>query len=74
MHLLVGIAPTVQVSRLVNSLKGVSSRYLRRDYPELARHYWKSQRLWSGSYYASTAGGAPLATLRKYIEHQNRPD
>ncbi|KAA8826946.1 IS200/IS605 family transposase [Bifidobacterium myosotis] len=73
-HLLVSFPPTVQISRLVNSLKGVSSRYMRRDYPELARHYWRAQRLWSASYYAGTNGGAPLETLRRYIENQNRPD
>ena len=72
-HLLVSFPPTVELSRLVNSLKGVSSRYLRRDYPELARHYWRAQRLWSPSYYAGTAGGAPLDTLKRYIENQNRP-
>lgn len=72
-HLLVSFPPTVELSRLVNSLKGVSSRYMRRDYPELAQHYWRAQRLWSPSYYAGTAGGAPLATLKQYIEHQNRP-
>lgn len=72
-YLLVNFPPTVEISRLVNSLKGVSSRLMRRDYPELAKHYWKAQRLWSPSYYAGTAGGAPLATLRRYIENQNRP-
>ena len=72
-HLLVSFPPTVELSRLVNSLKGVSSRYLRRDYPELAQHYWRAQRLWSPSYYAGTAGGAPLDTLKRYIENQNRP-
>lgn len=41
--------------------------------PELARHYWRAQRLWSPSYYAGTAGGAPLDTLKRYIENQNRP-
>lgn len=72
-HLLVSFPPTVELSRLVNSLKGVSSRYMRRDYPELAQHYWRAQRLWSPSYYAGTAGGAPLNTLKRYIENQNRP-
>lgn len=72
-HLLVSFPPTVQISRLVNSLKGVSSRIMRRDHPELAEHYWKTQRLWSGSYYAGTSGGAPLATLKTYIRKQNRP-
>lgn len=72
-HLLVSFPPTVQLSHLVNSLKGVSSRYMRRDYPELAQHYWKTKRLWSGSYYAGTNGGAP-ETLKQYIQNQNRPE
>jgi putative transposase len=73
-HLLVGFPPTAQVSRLVNSLKGVSSRIMRRDHLELAQHYWRAQRLWSASYYAGTAGGAPLETLRTYIERQQQPN
>jgi putative transposase len=49
-HLLVNVPPTVALSRLVNSLKGVSSRRLRQQFPDLARHYWRARRLWSGSY------------------------
>jgi putative transposase len=56
-HLLVTYPPTVQLSRLVNSLKGVSSRRLRQEFPELARHYWRARRLWSGSYFAGSVGG-----------------
>ena len=72
-HLLVTYPPTVQLSRLVNSLKGVSSRRLRQEFPELARHYWRARRLWSGSYFAGSVGGAPLNVLRAYIEQQRRP-
>jgi len=72
-HLLVNYPPKVAVSRLVNSLKGVSSRLLRQEFPELRRHYWRARKLWSGSYYAGSAGGAPLATIRQYIESQQRP-
>lgn len=72
-HLLVEYPPTVQVSKLVNSLKGVSSRLMRRDFPELARHYWRDQRLWSASYYAGSVGGAPIDVVRRYIENQNTP-
>jgi putative transposase len=57
-HLLV-TSPTVQLSRLVNSLTGVSSRRLRQEFPELARHYWRAKRLWSGSSFAGSVGGAP---------------
>ncbi|WP_428961196.1 IS200/IS605 family transposase [Micromonospora fluostatini] len=72
-HLLVDLPPTVAVSRLVNSLKGVSSRRLRQEFPELAAHYWRAQRLWSGSYFAGSVGGAPLSLVRQYIESQQRP-
>ncbi len=50
-HLLVNFPPKVALSRLVNSLKGVSSRRLRQEFPGLRRHYWKANRLWSGSYF-----------------------
>ena len=40
-HLLVNYPPKVAISKLVNSLKGVSSRNLRREFPELAARYWK---------------------------------
>ncbi|WP_026239846.1 IS200/IS605 family transposase [Parafrankia discariae] len=72
-HLLVNFPPKVAVSRLVNSLKGVSSRRMRQEFPELIQHYWRAQRLWSGSYFAGSVGGAPLDMLRRYIEEQARP-
>ena len=72
-HLLVNFPPTVALSRLVNSMKGVSSRRLRQEFPDLARHYWGARRLWSGSYFAGSVGGAPLNVLRAYIEQQRRP-
>jgi len=72
-HLLVGFPATCELSKLVNSLKGVSSRRMRQEFPELARHYWRAQRLWSRSYYAGTTGGANIETVRRYIEGQDRP-
>jgi len=60
-HLLVHFPPTVAIARLVNSLKGVSSRRLRQEFPDLRRHYWRAQRLWSGSYFAGPKAGAPAA-------------
>ncbi|MCA2202380.1 IS200/IS605 family transposase [Streptomyces sp. SMS_SU21] len=72
-HLLVNFPPKVAVSKLVNSLKGVSSRRLRQEFPDLVRHYWRAQRLWSGSYFAGSVGGAPLSIVKQYIEQQNPP-
>ncbi len=72
-HLLVNFPPKVALSRLVNSLKGVSSRRLRQEFPDMIRHYWRAQRLWSGSYFAGSVGGAPISVLRQYIEQQGCP-
>ena len=72
-HLLVNFPPKVALSRLVNSLKGVSSRRLRQEFPGLRRHYWQANRLWSGSYFAGSLAGAPITVLRQYIEQQDRP-
>jgi putative transposase len=72
-HLLVNFPPKVALSKLVNSLKGVSSRRLRQEFPDLEQHYWRANRASSGSYFAASLGGAPLTVLRQYIEQQNRP-
>jgi putative transposase len=72
-HLLVNFPPKVAVTKLVNSLKGVSSRRLRQEFPDLTRHYWRANKLWSGSYFAGTVDSAPLSVIRQYIEQQNPP-
>jgi REP-associated tyrosine transposase len=72
-HLLVNFPPKIAFSRLVNSLKGVSSRRMRQEFPEPAAHYHRANKLWSGSYFAGSAAGAPLSIVRQYIEQQNRP-
>ena len=54
---------------LVNSLKGVSARRLRQRY----RMRTHAEHLWSPSYFAASAGGAPLATLKQYIRQQRTP-
>lgn len=69
-HLLVTYPPKVSVSSLVNSLKGVSSRLLRKEFGDF--HPWLKRRgmLWSPSYFAGSCGGAPLEILKTYIEQQ----
>ncbi len=63
----------MQLSKLINSLKGVSSRLMRKEYPEIHRYLWKGA-LWSPSHFAGSCGGASLEILTKYIEQQNRPE
>jgi putative transposase len=68
-HLLVAYPPTVAVARLVNSLKGVSSRRLRARY----RVRTHREHLWSPSYLAASAGSVAPETLEAYIRQQRTP-
>nr|WP_298251221.1 IS200/IS605 family transposase [uncultured Halomonas sp.] len=72
-HLLVNFPPKVAVSRLVNSLKGVSSRQMKLYHPELVQPAYRKNALWSPSYFAGSVGGAPISIVRQYIERQSRP-
>ena len=73
-HLLVNYPPKVSVSRLVNSLKGVSSRMIRlKGYGSVRKYLW-GNALWSPSYFAGACGGAPLTMIQQYIEQQKAPE
>ncbi len=73
-HLLVNYPPKVSISKLVNSLKGVSSRMIRqKNYPSIKQKLWGGA-LWSPSYFAGSCGGAPITIIRQYIEQQKTPD
>lgn len=69
-HLLVTYPPKMAVSKLVNSLKSVSSRMLRKNHPDWIQQHWENA-LWSPSYFAGSCGGAPISNIQKFIEQQN---
>ena len=52
-----------------DSLKGMSSRRLRRIRPEISGRN-RSGVLWSPSYFAASCGGAPLDIIREYVKEQ----
>lgn len=73
-HLLINYPPKIAISQLVNSLKGVSSRLIRKKgYSSIEKSLW-GNALWSPSYFASSCGGAPIELLREYIQQQKSPE
>ena len=66
-HLLVEIDPQYGIHRLVKQLKGLTSRILRQEFPKIKS---RLPTLWTNSYFVSTVGGAPLSTIKRYIENQ----
>jgi putative transposase len=71
-HLLINYPPKRSLSSLVNSRKGVRSRLLRVERPDIEKRYWQDI-LWSPSYFADSCGGAPLGIIKRYLEQQKTP-
>ncbi|MEO1351039.1 MAG: IS200/IS605 family transposase [Cyanobacteria bacterium J06635_15] len=75
LHILMSVNPKVQPSKLVNNLKTVSSRLIRKDFAEhLNRVYRGKPVFWSRSYCLLACGGVPLSIIKQYIEQQAEID
>ena len=71
-HILVAYPPKLSVSVLVNNLKSISSRRVRILNTNLQKAS-NSGVLWSRSYFACSAGGATIDTLKSYVRSQETP-
>ena len=71
-HILFEAPPQIRLASTINSLKSVTSRYIRKEFPEeLEPFYWKPY-FWSNSYFLISTGGAPIEIIRQYIEDQGK--
>lgn len=76
-HILFETIPSIELSRLVNNLKTVSSRLMRKEYEQnLKQFYWSPKPMfWASSYALITVGtGATLDKLIEYVKNQEKPD
>ena len=68
-HMLVAAPPQISPSKLVQFIKGRSSRLLQQEFPALRKRYW-GQHLWARGYFCASVGAVDEATIRAYIENQ----
>jgi putative transposase len=61
------------MTKYINSIKGVSSRKLFLEFPEIKLKLWKGD-LWSRSYCLLTTGQTTLDILKKYVESQGEEE
>ena len=74
-HLLIEFKPDVQLSKLIANLKTVSSRLIRKEYPELSNKYFYGKpHFWTGAYFVASCGGVTVEQLKAYVEKQKSPD
>lgn len=71
-HILLAAHPAMDLSKFINNLKTVSSRMIRKEYPEhLKKYYWKPV-FWTRAYCLISTGGATLDVIKKYVENQGK--
>ena len=74
-HLIVEFKPDVQLSKLIANLKTVSSRLIRKEFPEISQQYFYGKPFfWTGSYFVSSCGGVTVEQLKNYVEQQKSPN
>jgi putative transposase len=72
-HLLITAAPHLAPSKIVQYIKGRSSRRLQEEFPQLRKRYW-GQHLWARGYFCATVGAVDEKTIMAYIENQKWDD
>jgi putative transposase len=68
-HMLLSVPPHLSPAKLVQYIKGRSSRRLQEEFPELGKRYW-GQQLWARGYFCATVGAVDEAKIKEYIENQ----
>jgi len=70
-HLLFKTKPTIDMVKYINAIKTISSREIRRRFPEVHKLLWKDA-FWSRSYFLATTGQVTLEQLKKYVDNQGK--
>jgi len=68
-HLLISCPPSLAPSKIMQYLKGRSSKLLQEEFPELRKRYW-GQHLWATGYFCRTVGTVTEEMIKEYIERQ----
>lgn len=68
-HLFVSYRPNQQVSQIMQWLKGISSRVLLQEFPQLRKKFW-GKHFWARGYLAVSSGTITDEMIREYIDEQ----
>ena len=69
-HLLVSVPPHISASKLVQYIKGSTSRKLQMEYKELNKQFW-GQHLWARGYFVASSGNVTDEIIAQYIKDQD---
>ena len=69
-HMFIGYRPTQNVSKIVQWLKGISSRILLSEFAYLRKQFW-GRHLWARGYLAVSSGTITDEMIQQYIDEQD---
>ena len=70
-HLIFKAKPTLNIPQYIRAVKTITSREIKRNFPEVKQKLWK-QSFWSPSYFLTTTGQTTLDILIKYVDSQGK--
>jgi putative transposase len=68
-HMIFKAKPTLDIPKYINAIKTITSREIKRNFPEIQKYIW-GEAFWSKSYFLATTGQVTLDMLKKYVEGQ----
>ena len=68
-HMFIAYRPTENVSKIVQWLKGISSRILLSEFPHLRKQFW-GRHFWARGYLAVSSGNITDEMIQQYIDDQ----
>ena len=68
-HMFIGYRPTQSISKMVQWLKGTSSRVLLQEFTHLRKQFW-GRHFWARGYMAVSSGNITDEMIEAYIEEQ----
>ncbi|MCL5733288.1 MAG: IS200/IS605 family transposase [Patescibacteria group bacterium] len=72
-HILLETPPYIAISRIIQHLKGESSRKLQMEFPKLGKSFW-GQHMWAIGYFCVTTGVVTEKVIKDYIEQQGKQE
>jgi putative transposase len=69
-HLLLSYPPQLSISKIVQRLKGVTSRKLLQESGRLRKEFW-GHHLWARGYFAVSTGNVTDEVIAEYIKNQD---
>ena len=66
-HVFLSVPPQIALTKVMQRIKGCSSRRIQMEFPELRKRYW-GRRFWACGYFSTTSGNVTDDIIIQYLE------